>query len=220
MAVLHHADLRPSKLELIAAWLPAQPWFVGERDQLRPLGAYRFDDPDGEVGLETHIVRSGRGSTLQVPLSYRAVPLVGGDARLVGTLMHSVLGRRWVYDACGDPVYATVLAATILGGGTQADEYFADDGPRMSRAPTVSVIGSGSPSDAAPVPVRELTCSTRGAVTVINAPGLELAVSRVLELGARAREAGEAAQDAPLDTLTGTWAEAGGSVLLATARRT
>ena len=49
MAVIHRATLTPGKLELLAGWLPARPWCPGVED-LRQLGAYRFDDPAGEVG--------------------------------------------------------------------------------------------------------------------------------------------------------------------------
>jgi len=36
----------------------------------------------------------------------------------------------WVYDGCGDPVWATALATTMLTGGTQAGE-FVDMGGRL-----------------------------------------------------------------------------------------
>ena len=29
MAVIHQTTMRPAKLDLLAAWLPAQPWYVG-----------------------------------------------------------------------------------------------------------------------------------------------------------------------------------------------
>jgi Maltokinase N-terminal cap domain len=44
-----------------------------------------------------------------IPLTYRDDPLQGGEAWLIGIAEHSVLGRRWIYDACGDPTYAAVL---------------------------------------------------------------------------------------------------------------
>ena len=62
MALLHGgASLVPSKLELLAAWLPSRPWFTGDASALEAVGSYRFDDPDGEVGMETHLVRAGEG---------------------------------------------------------------------------------------------------------------------------------------------------------------
>ncbi len=100
MAMLHQATLTPTKAELIAAWLPGQPWFAGDAGAVRLVGAYRFDDPAGEVGIESHLVEVG-GRTFHVPLTYRGAPLDGAEAFLVGTMEHSVLGRRWVYDAWG-----------------------------------------------------------------------------------------------------------------------
>jgi hypothetical protein len=120
MALLHAAEIRPSKIELIRAWAPDQPWFVGDDLGLEQVAAYRFDDPDGEVGIETLLVRSGEGPVLQIPLTYRGAPLAGADEWLITTMEHTVLGDRWVYDACGDPVYAAALATTILGGGSEA----------------------------------------------------------------------------------------------------
>ena len=37
---------------------------------------------------------------------------------LVGTMQHSVLGRRWVYDGPQDPVYAAQLLELVLGHAT------------------------------------------------------------------------------------------------------
>ena len=46
------------------------------------------------------------GSVLHVPVTYRAAPVAGADEHLIGTMEHSVLGRRWAYDGCADPVFA------------------------------------------------------------------------------------------------------------------
>ncbi|MEV0430785.1 hypothetical protein [Micromonospora sp. NPDC050495] len=142
MALLHRAELRPSKLDLLTAWLPGRPWFAGTAgaDVTRVAG-YRFDDPAGEVGIETILVRAGDGPILQVPLTYRGAPLAGADRWLVGTTEHSVLGRRWVYDAAGDPVYQAALAAAVLDGAGQAEEYFEVDGRREVRAASMTVRG-------------------------------------------------------------------------------
>ena len=32
MALLHKADMTPTKIELLSGWVPAQPWFEGEAD--------------------------------------------------------------------------------------------------------------------------------------------------------------------------------------------
>src|SRR6185312_1840324 len=119
MGIVYAAQLKPSKMELVGAWLPKQAWFEGDASELVRLGSFRFDDPAGEVGIETHIVGAG-DEVYQVPLTYRGAPLAGAEAFLVGTIEHSVLGCRWVYDAAGDPVYAADLAAALLAAKPQA----------------------------------------------------------------------------------------------------
>lgn len=146
MALIYSTTLRPSKLELLAAWLPSQGWFHGDASQLKPIGAYRFDDPAGEVGIEGHILTAGDDTVYHVPLTYRGAALPGGDTHLLGTVEHGVLGRRWFTDATGDPVYRTVLTHTITSGGREAAE-FVSEGPNTAAAPqctTIKVWGSGS----------------------------------------------------------------------------
>ncbi|MGL5861503.1 MAG: maltokinase N-terminal cap-like domain-containing protein [Phycicoccus sp.] len=121
MAEFHHdARLVPGKLELLEAWMGSQRWYAakGRRPQLRRVGRWRLDDPAGEVGVETLVVADEGGAepvVYQVPLSYRAEPLDGAEHALVGVAEHSVLGRRWVYDAPHDPVYATQLLELVQG---------------------------------------------------------------------------------------------------------
>lgn len=67
------AVLSPSKLDIVAAWLPSQPWFTGDAAEAEIVGSYRFVDPDGEVGMESHLVRCG-DTTYHVPLTYRGAP--------------------------------------------------------------------------------------------------------------------------------------------------
>lgn len=148
MAILHRAVLQPTKIELLTAWLPKQPWSPEAVNGLDRVTTFRFDDPAGEVGLEVLLVRADDGAggsvLLQVPLTYRAAPLTGAESHLVGTLEHSVLGKRWVYDACADPVFTAVLAATILDAGTNAQEIVAgDDGTQEPREPAARAFGSG-----------------------------------------------------------------------------
>ncbi|MEV0564973.1 hypothetical protein [Dactylosporangium sp. NPDC050588] len=151
MALLHRADLTPTKLELLNAWLPTRSWYAGPAaPDVAKVGAFRFDDPAGEVGIETILVRAGDGPVLQVPLTYRGAPLDGADRWLVGITEHSVLGTRWVYDATGDPVYAAALARIILTAEPQAAEEFEVDGVRQARPSDVQANGSGHAGAAAP----------------------------------------------------------------------
>ncbi len=119
-AKIEEATLTPSKLDLLREWLPGQSWFTGDPADLERVGSFRFVDPDGEVGIETMLVRSA-GVTYQVPLTYRGAELDEADGSLVGTLDHSVLGTRWVYDAVGDPVYVVELLRVIHEGDAEAD---------------------------------------------------------------------------------------------------
>ncbi|TDB77680.1 hypothetical protein [Micromonospora sp. KC723] len=195
MALLHHAELRPGKLELLAAWLPGQAWFGGgPAVEVARVAAYRFDDPAGAVGVETLLVRVADGPVYQVPLTYRGAPLAGADDRLVGTTQHSVLGPRWAYDACGDPVYAAALTAAILGGAAQAQEFFEVDGVREYRAPSMEITSNAAdrtdpPAVAGPLRVVD------GDPTLIVTDAVELAVVR--RLGTGTVRAGAA--------LSGTW---------------
>ncbi|MBC9006392.1 CG0192-related protein [Micromonospora aurantiaca (nom. illeg.)] len=207
MALLHRAELRPSKLELLAGWLPGRQWFAGEAGApVTRVAAYRFDDPAGAVGIETLLVRAGDGPVLQVPLTYRGAPLAGADEHLVGVIEHSVLGRRWAYDACGDPVYAPLLAAAVLADAGQAEEYFEVDGKREVRPVSMTLTGSrtGRPVPTGPVS----TGQGDGGVTVVRVGDVELAVVR-RPVPADVPEAGG---------LAGAWPGQDEPVLLAYAR--
>lgn len=218
VALLHQATLTPTRLELLSAWIPHQPWLGGaDTAELTVLGAYRFDDPDGEVGIETHLLAAGT-AVLQVPVTYRAAPLPGAQAALIATTEHSVLGRRWVYDATADPVHAAALATAVLHGGTQADIDVATPTGLRRRAPTTLVTGSGSTGAGASHvrpgagtingPVATTTVAT---TTVIVSGDLELVVLHVVD---RHVTSGPPA----LPALTGTWPGQDSPALLAYVR--
>lgn len=200
MAIIYNATLNPSKLNLLNAWLPSRPWFTGVADVQR-VGAYRFDDPAGEVGIEALLLQAGDGSVLHAPLTYRGAPLAGAQEFLIGTTEHSVLGRRWVYDGCGDPVWATALAKTVLTGGTQVEEFVDVDGRLQPREATATVLGNGT----AGTQVGEIdavSCHDEGLTTLIRADMLELVVIRVVGADVSAAQ-----------TLTGRWSGGGPAVL-------
>jgi len=195
MAIIHQAELQPTKLELLQGWLPRQPWFAGAAAALDKMGAFRFDDPEGEVGIETILVAAD-GAVFQVPLSYRGAPLDGAEAFLIGTMEHSVLGERWVYDAVGDSCYLDALAAAILTGQPQAQHFLAVDG-RLEPMPESVLVGSSGPLRSAAPGLGPGTVSNTDAETLVRAGALELLVIRRLELAAQASGPG---------ALTGTWA--------------
>jgi len=119
MSTIHRTTMSPSKLELLAAWLPGQQWYVGpESPELHRSGGFRLDDPAGEVGIEFMIVNAvGADSmvTYHVPMTYRGEPLRAAEPALIGTATHGVLGQRWIYDGTADPVLLDQLTALLCG---------------------------------------------------------------------------------------------------------
>nr|WP_238341659.1 1,4-alpha-glucan branching protein [Actinopolymorpha rutila] len=219
-------------MELLGEWLPKQPWYTGAPgEKPASVGAYRFDDPRGEVGIETLLVRTSAGQVVQAPLTYRGAPLAGGEPYLVGTMEHSALGRRWVYDGCGDPVYLSALAAVVLGHAVQAEELVEGegaDGPQR-RTPTVSVVGTGTRGGVT-VPVVEAVAqaeqvenpavTTEGGHTVVRIPGLELTVVRLVDVPDGDRDDTEGTEGTDQGgALLGAWTDQTRPVRLATARR-
>jgi hypothetical protein len=198
VAVIHQATLVPTKEELLDGWLPSRAW-AGPGPYTK-LGAYRFDDPAGDVGTETMILGT-EGAVLHVPLTYRGAPLEGADDYLIGTSEHSVLGRRWVYDGVGDPIYASALATAILAGQTQVEEFVQDGRHLVPREGTATVQGSGEPLTLATT-IDVLTTEDDGPVTIIRAGALELVVVRVVGAEIQADE-----------VLTGWWGEEQSGVL-------
>jgi len=116
VAIIHNTTLQPSKLELLSAWLPGRPWFVGDTPSLQRAGGFRLDDPSGEVGIEFIITRDqATGRAYLVPMTYRAVADDELADALIGTMEHGVLGTRYTYDGARDPVAVAQLIALING---------------------------------------------------------------------------------------------------------
>ncbi len=199
MALLHHAELHPSKLELIAGWAPSQPWFAGDPEAaLSNVASYRFDDPDGMVGIEIILVRVEDGPLLQVPLTYRDTPLAGAEAWLIRTMDHSVLGTRWVYDGAGDPAFIATAATAALTGGSQVEQYFEQDGEREVREPSARVTGDGNGAGVAASEILNVATRFENGVTVIEAGTLRMTVARAIP--------GSVSGDA-MASLIGTWTD-------------
>jgi Maltokinase N-terminal cap domain len=156
------ATLTPGFREFLPQWVSERPWYRGGPPALRPAGFFRFEDPDGEVGMETHLLTDG-AVVYQVPLTYRGAPLPGAAAQraLVTTAEHSVLGARWIYDAEADLVWIGQLLRLVQAGGV------CDPDPNRGQARARGVpLGSGELSAAtvtielnrvqpAPEPARE-----------------------------------------------------------------
>ncbi|MEU6197980.1 1,4-alpha-glucan branching protein [Streptomyces sp. NPDC047061] len=196
MALIHHTTLKPTKVELLAGWLPTRPWYHGPAaPELVKAGGFRLDDPAGEVGIEFMVVTAGPGAYL-VPLTYRGAPLEGAEHALVGTMEHGVLGTRWAYDGCHDPVLTAGLLA-LIEGRTEAQAQSITDTP--DREVERSYAGEGPvPGLGAPVDTDE---STEFAVP---GAGPVLRLRRVLEPGSTPPD-GTAGQ------VTGAWQQPDGN---------
>ena len=171
MAVVHSSStIRPTKRELLAAELGGA---------VEVLGSYRFDDPDGEVGVEAFVVR--RGEQLRhVVLTYRGAPLETAGARLVSTMEHSELGPRWVYDGTTDPVALGCFRRAVLGEQDEAVLELWEDGRLVGTAePTVRLTakpGQTSPGGTVRI-ARELDDSTPERALVAGWQGGEATVA-------------------------------------------
>ena len=89
MARFHIATVTPTKAELIAEWAPTQPW--GTPDASTLIGSYRFDDPEGRVGMNKQINATATGDltlhgvTKQVTFDVTA-ERVAGQIKVNGTI--------------------------------------------------------------------------------------------------------------------------------------
>ena len=190
MAVIHHTTLTPGKLDLLAAWLPRQPWYRagGGTPILARAGGFRLDDPDGEVGLEFMVVTDAATSTAyHVPATYRDRELPGASGALIGTAEHGVLGHRWVYDGAHDPVLVGQLVALIQGRAepqAQSESNTPD--------PTVT---TGPPVTAAPLTAiaSAVVASTAVGTELVLPGGLTVWIHRVLRPGEEDRGPGVSA---------------------------
>lgn len=137
MAIIHRATLSPRKPELINAWLGGRTW--AGQGSAEVLGTYRFDDPAGEVGVEAFLLRRGE-RLLHLPLAYRGAPLPGHGDHLVGTMEHSVLGTRWVYDGSADEVALACFRRALRGEQEQAELEVWDGGRVVEHRPQQVLI--------------------------------------------------------------------------------
>ncbi|MGW7486975.1 maltokinase N-terminal cap-like domain-containing protein [Streptomyces sp. NPDC054786] len=181
MAVIHHTALNPTKLELLTSWLPSRSWYHGVtgEPELSKAGGFRLDDPQGEVGIEFMAVADTSGAhpaTYLVPLTYRSAPLDGADHALVGTMQHGVLGRRWAYDGCHDPVLVAQLLA-LIEGRVQAQDQNASDTP--DREVTRSYAGDG-PTLTDFAPTAPTATDDQEGTELPAPPGATLRLQRVL----------------------------------------
>jgi hypothetical protein len=205
MGIFHRATISPTKAELIAQWAPSQPWGPPAGVLMDVFGSYRFDDPDGRVGMETHLVTAG-SALLQVPLTYREEPVAGAEDALITQMDHSVLGTRWVYDGLADPLFVVMLAAVTMTGQGEALGMAVYDGRWYIAPSNVRIQGGGWTQERVPVDGFELASDDATRVVFHN-DRFELSVFRHPVPGVR-----------PGIGLTATWDGQPNAVVLAEVR--
>ncbi len=204
MALFHAATVQPTKAEAIAEWIPTRPWGPPPNAEIEVIGSYRFDDPDGRVGLESFLVEAA-GSTFHVPLTYRDEPLAG--AGLITEMEHTALGTRWVYDGLSDPLYVTMLASISLTGQGEALGMALYEG-RWYIAPTnVRVTGGGWTLERVPVDGFEMVSDDETTARFSNGQ-FDLAVAHRPRAG-----------EQPTIGLTARWETADSPVILTEVRQ-
>ena len=205
MALFHLSTITPTKDELIRAWAPTQSWGLAADVPIEAIGSYRFDDPDGRVGMETHLVTAG-GTVLQIPLTYRDAPLEGADDALITEMQHSVLGTRWVYDGLRDPLLVVMLAAVAMTGQGEAVGMAVYDSRWYIAPSNVRIQGGGWTQERVPVDGFEVAHDD-GTGLVLRNDRFELTVFRRPVPGPR-----------PAIGLTATWDGQPSPVVLAEVR--
>ena len=167
MAIFHLATITPTKADLIAEWAPTQTWGPPADVPIDVIGSYRFDDPEGRVGMETHLITAG-DALLHIPLSYRDEPLDGADDALIVEMQHSVLGTRWVYDGLRDPRLVVMLAAVAMTGQGEALGMAVYDGRWYVAPSNVRIQGGGWTQERVPVDGFEIGHDDATSVVLYN----------------------------------------------------
>ncbi|GAA3844750.1 hypothetical protein GCM10022403_090830 [Streptomyces coacervatus] len=196
MAIIHRTTLKPTKVELLTTWLPTRAWYQGgpAAPELTKAGGFRLDDPEGEVGIEFMVATDASGpapAAYLVPLTYRGAPLNGAEDALVGTMEHGVLGKRWAYDGCQDPVLRAELLA-LIEGRVQAMAQSITDTPDHE---VTRDYGGGSPTVKGPLTT---ATDTTESTELHTADGKLLRVHRILRPAALPAEG-------VLGHVTGAW---------------
>jgi maltokinase-like protein len=205
MAIFHRATLTPTKYEAISAWAPTRSWGPLASDPIEVIGSYRFDDPEGRVGMETHLLTAG-GVLFQVPLTYRDEPLDGAEEGFITQMEHSVLGTRWVYDGLRDPQFVVALAGVTMTGQGEALGMVLVEGRWYIVPSNVRIRGGGWTGGRVPVDGFMLE-SDEAAASVLRNDRFELTFFRRPVAGPQ-----------PAVGLMATWDGQRGAVVLAEVR--
>ena len=206
MATVHPgATISPTKLEIVQGWLGDQDWFDGDAASVKAgtRFSYRFDDPAGEVGVES-VLATLDGKVFQLPLTYRNSELEGGEPFFLTHMEHTALGRRWIYFGLGDPVLVNSFVSAIIAGDRSVSMEFEMDGQHQVVDTAVKAWGNGSGESVTDARIDDV--DRGGPVTTVHTSYGTLSVPHVLDNTLPDRER----------LLQGTWQGLDDDVVLAT----
>ena len=119
-------EIRPA----IAEWMRRQRWFQASSDEpvLTRVGMWSLVDHRHQVRIETHLVLDEAATPpvlYQVPLTFRAASLLGGDRALIEKVVSD--GKAvYIYDAPHDPAFTRALLGLMLDDEAEAGDSFDD----------------------------------------------------------------------------------------------
>lgn len=177
MAIFQVATNTPPKSEIIAEWMETQPW-GSAGVSIEIVGSFHLEDPEGEVGMQVHIVAVG-GRLIQVPLTYRAEQAPDLAEAFLAVMHHSVLGPRFVYDGFGDHKLVSTVAGVAACGYGQSLGFASVEGRWQAWPESARVCGFGSVDGRVLVDGFERVSSTATEDTMRN-ERLELTMFRAL----------------------------------------
>lgn len=178
MAIFQVATNDPPKSEIISDWIGSQPWAAAAGDSIEVVGSFHLEDPEGQVGMQVHIVASA-GLLFQVPLTYRDQRLPRMEEAYICAMEHSVLGTRHVYDGLGDDRFLPTVAGVAACGYGQTLGFAEVEGRWNAWPESTRVHGFGAVSGRVLVDCLERV-ETESTDVVVRNEQLELTVFRTL----------------------------------------
>lgn len=160
--------LTPALDALLRSWLPRQRWFPvkSAHFSFEPAGRVRLDagpaapGPDTRPVLEVLLLAvtyptadGNRTDVVQVPLTFRTLPLAGAGAALLGELPAdgSDAPHGWIYDGVHDPAFIAAWLELMRQRGAAADGtaggHLVDSGYRLPHATGKVRVLSGEQSN-------------------------------------------------------------------------
>ncbi|MEZ5342632.1 MAG: hypothetical protein R2706_14645 [Acidimicrobiales bacterium] len=88
---------------------------------------------------------------------------------------HSVLGDRWIYNACSDPVYVAELVRTIIEGDASVEAFVETADGMVPRPATAPADGTGAVDLTVPL-IESVTATTTDEGTRVTAGSIEVLI--------------------------------------------